>query len=374
MTKARARQETDPRYAAASINPVALRYLAATLRERGCDPARLCRGLGFDVEDLERPGFRISYRQASLMIRRSLEATGDGGLGFAVGRRETIVSWGLVGFAMMCCATLGDAVELGLTYQQSAGALTNLSLRTDERHCALLADQLYSDPDIEMYLIEEMFASFVAVMHQMVGPQFFPARIEVVYQAPQHSALYEATFRCPVRFGAPRNRYIMDRSWTRFLLPTHDSLVGKTVQKLIEQTLVEEQERLDLIATVERAIRERLARRPPTLQEIAARQNTSERTLRRRLADAGFTYNGLLESVRRARALELVNHSLSPIGEVAHETGFSDIRGFRRAFKRWTGVPPNEARGLTIRAKWPPSEAAPGTDASRPSSPDSEQV
>lgn len=361
MSKAKPRQETDPRYAAASINPVALRYLAATLSERGCDPVRICRGLGFDAEDLERPGFRISYRQASLMVRRSLEATGDRGLGFAVGRRETIVSWGLIGFAMMCCATLGDAIELGLKYQQSAGALTRLTLHVDKRHCALVADPLFSDPDIEPYLMEEMFASFVAVMHQMVGPQFFPSSIELVYQAPPHMALYEATFRCPIHFGAARNRYVIDPSWMRLALPTHDALVGKTVQKLIEQTLAEEQERIDLIATVERTIRESLAHRPPSLQEIAAKQNTSERTLRRRLADAGFSFDGLLDSVRKARAIELVNHSVGSIGDVARETGFSDIRSFRRAFKRWTGVPPNEARALSVQAKTP----GPGGGAAR---------
>ena len=115
MTHAKPQARSDPRYANAALNPVALRYLAITLRERGVDVDRLCRGLGFKPEDLERPGFKISYRQASLMIRRVLEQAQDSGLGFAVGRRETITSWGLVGFAMMCSATLGEAMELGVS-------------------------------------------------------------------------------------------------------------------------------------------------------------------------------------------------------------------------------------------------------------------
>jgi AraC-like DNA-binding protein len=32
------------------------------------------------------------------------------------------------------------------------------------------------------------------------------------------------------------------------------------------------------------------------------------------------------------------------IADIAHTIGFSDARGFRRAFKRWTGALPNTQR------------------------------
>jgi AraC-like DNA-binding protein len=344
MTKAKVRQAGDPRYTTAFINPLALRHLAVIVGERGHDAARLCRGLGFEMEDFDRPSFRISYRQGSLMIRRALETAGDMGLGIAVGQRQTIVSWGLVGFAMMSCATVGEAIALGLGHQRDAGALATLTAERRGDDTAIVADPVFDDPDIEMYLVEEMFSSFVAVMHQLVGPQYSPAALELVYQAPAHAPLYAAVFRCPIRFGAPRNRFLIDPNWMRFPLPTHDALVARTVQDLIERSLLQERSKTDLATTVERAVRESLTGRLPTLREIAVLQNISERTLRRRLADAGCSYDGIVESVRKSRALELLKHSSQSIGEVAREAGFSDVRTFRRAFKRWTGVPPNEAR------------------------------
>jgi AraC-like DNA-binding protein len=70
----------------------------------------------------------------------------------------------------------------------------------------------------------------------------------------------------------------------------------------------------------------------------------SERSLRRKLTDSGFSCQGLVESVRKARALELLSYSNRSIAEVAAETGFADVRNFRKAFKRYTGVLPSEIR------------------------------
>ena len=65
----------DPRYEAAIFPVFLLQTLAQVAGQRGVEPQALCRGLGFGPEDLDDPGFRVSYRQASLMIRRALHAS-----------------------------------------------------------------------------------------------------------------------------------------------------------------------------------------------------------------------------------------------------------------------------------------------------------
>ena len=337
------RLQKDPRYTTASIDPLTLRYLAMVVGERGADPASLCYGLGFTVDDLQQPDFRISYRQGSLMIRRAYKLIGDPALGLIVGSRETPISWGLVGFGMMSCRTLGEATTFGIRYQKEAGSLAHITLEETERTVAVVTDPLFFDPDIEMFLIEEMFSSIVGVTRALVGADFKPAAVEMVYRRPAHASLYDALFDCPVRFGAPRNRFVTAKTWMAHPLATHDALVARSVEDLIEKSLLARRQRVDLGATVERAIRENL-HDLPSLTKVASTLNVSERTLRRRMADAGYSYQGLVDSVRKARAFELLAHSACPVAEVANQTGFHDVRNFRKAFRRWTGVSPSEFR------------------------------
>ena len=92
-----------------------------------------------------------------------------------------------------------------------------------------------------------------------------------------------------------------------------------------------------------------------SLAWAAARCGVSERTLRRRLSDAGTSYRSLVDDARKERALAMLAHEPS-VTEVAHRLGFSDATAFARAFRRWTGHSPHAARrGLAggVRARQP---------------------
>jgi AraC-like DNA-binding protein len=98
-----------------------------------------------------------------------------------------------------------------------------------------------------------------------------------------------------------------------------------------------------LFESVERAVGQNL-RELPTFSEIAKRLCLSERTLRRRLADNGVSYQELLDSVRKHRALEMLANPRLSFEQVVFEVGFCDSHNFRRALKRWTGSTPSEMR------------------------------
>jgi AraC-like DNA-binding protein len=70
----------------------------------------------------------------------------------------------------------------------------------------------------------------------------------------------------------------------------------------------------------------------------------SSRTLRRRLTEHALTFEALLEQVRQARTMSLLANPDMPIERITEEVGYSDVRSFRRAFKRWTGMSPSAWR------------------------------
>jgi AraC-like DNA-binding protein len=95
---------------------------------------------------------------------------------------------------------------------------------------------------------------------------------------------------------------------------------------------------------VRRALMSRLARGESDIELVARDLAMSSRTLQRRLASAGLSYQDLLDSVRRDTAERSIADSALSIGEVAYLVGYSEPAAFHRAFKRWTGVTPQAFR------------------------------
>ena len=65
-------------------------------------------------ECLDDAAVRVSYRQASLIIKRALRAVGRSGFGLDVGRHQSNGTFGIMGLAMMTARTFGDAVAIGV--------------------------------------------------------------------------------------------------------------------------------------------------------------------------------------------------------------------------------------------------------------------
>jgi len=83
-----------------------------------------------------------------------------------------------------------------------------------------------------------------------------------------------------------------------------------------------------------------------TVTDCADLVGMSERTLQRRLADDGTSFNVLLDQVRFDTAKQLLqNHSIS-VTDISGELGYKDPANFTRAFRRWAGVSPRKHRQL----------------------------
>jgi AraC-like DNA-binding protein len=86
------------------------------------------------------------------------------------------------------------------------------------------------------------------------------------------------------------------------------------------------------------------AERPPRLADMALRLGLSERTLVRRLTDAGDSYSGLIDAERRALAARLIIDSTISLQRIADQLAYGDRQGFGRAFRGWFGESPGRYR------------------------------
>lgn len=95
---------------------------------------------------------------------------------------------------------------------------------------------------------------------------------------------------------------------------------------------------------VERVVATALPDGAPSVATAARVLGMSGRTLQRRLGEHEQTWSTLVDRVRlRLARIHVANASMS-VAEVAFLLGFSEQSAFTRAYKRWTGQTPTQAR------------------------------
>jgi len=95
---------------------------------------------------------------------------------------------------------------------------------------------------------------------------------------------------------------------------------------------------------VKDALQRSLAGKRPTLQDVAQELGLGARTLQRRLADGGISFQQLVEDTRRELARHYLKQSKVELNEAAFLLGFEDVNSFFRAFQGWEGTSPGEWR------------------------------
>jgi AraC-like DNA-binding protein len=187
---------------------------------------------------------------------------------------------------------------------------------------------------------EHVLATWVTVARQVTATELREIRMR--HTPPEDIEAYASLFGVPVRGGADEDAIVLPASFLQGKPIASDAFVERFIVEQIEKAAgTKDQESFSTM--VGRLIVEALPDGVPTIGAISAQLGTSERTLRRRLTEAGTSFEQLLENLQRERAEALLKGTY-PIREIALAVGFSDPSAFSRAFKRWTGKTPSEAR------------------------------
>lgn len=334
----------DPHYELALVSPFLLQTLGQVVAQKGANAERLCRGLGFTLADLDDPALRISYRQAVAMIQRALKVLPEQGLGLCVGNQNVLGTLGLLGHVISLCKTLRDAFAVGERHQHTSGGIATSRIHEGAQQVMVDVECLLPFAEVQVFAAEEFFASLMIYGRTLVGSEFKPLRMEFMHSPPAYAAEYQRLFGDDVRFGCLHNRMVLEAQWLDVPLPNHHALALRQALGLLELESAQLHRKMDLIQAVERAISRDL--QGSQLEKVASDLNMSGRTLRRRLTEHGLTFEALLEQVRRARCMGLLGNPSLSIERITQEVGYSDVRSFRRAFKRWTGLSPSAFRSV----------------------------
>jgi len=176
-----------------------------------------------------------------------------------------------------------------------------------------------------------------------------PSEVHLPRPRPRRPRLFERYFGVPVQFDAPAGTLVYPEACMLTPFTQRD-------RRLVEILKQHALQKLEAAPNawqdrVRACIAEHLVRGDYAPELVALRCGIGERTLRRRLAEAGTSYRALVDDVRKERALLLLEHD-ETVSNVAQYLGFSDATAFARAFRRWTGRLPQQHR-RTLRSDSP---------------------
>ncbi|MGD9571425.1 MAG: AraC family transcriptional regulator ligand-binding domain-containing protein [Thermoleophilia bacterium] len=190
-------------------------------------------------------------------------------------------------------------------------------------------------------------AAVVSVMRQVAVAPTGPELVTFRHAAPATTSPHRAFFGCPVLFGTSADALRLGVD----ALATPARLADEGLSSFVLGHLDEMRDRQagrSVAARVHGAVVDALPDGPPPASQVARRLGMSARTLQRRLADDGDTFQALADRARRDAAEALLAGGDHSLAEVAFLTGFSDQSAFQRAFKRWTGSTPAAFREARV--------------------------
>ena len=323
-----------------------------TVQRHGVDAEALLQQVGLDLSAEHDPMARHPAHLGLAFWQQAMAATGEELLGMEVALQSLPISFNALGYALMASENLGqmylrlarfahvvsDAADVRFDVREGSGCLT---LNGDT---ALLSSV---DDRTRWSIFDYALLTVVRGSRMLYGRSFMPLEIRLQRQRPDKHKLFEKVLRCVPIYGCQDNAMVVDATTLQQPLSYANMVVAQASDDALERystTWAGQASVGQLQAQLALELKALLPSGEPRQEEVAARLNLSLRSLQRRLAEAGSSYRQVLNDTRHQLALAHLSSDDLSVGEIAFLLGFSEVSGFTRAFRRWTGLSPRAWR------------------------------
>lgn len=286
---------------------------------------------------------RVTAAQFCVAWSEAIRLTGEPRLALRIASAIPAGGFGIVEYVCKAAPTVGDALRSWVRYLNLLDDAVTVALVVDRDLAQLRVER---DSEAPAPASHELCWALVARYARELSAQPFRiTRVDFAHPArsPDDAAHYRAHFTAPVVFEAECTQLVMPASVLAASLRSADpallAILTRAADDLAKRTTSDP----PLISQVSRAIGEALRTDQATIEHIADLLGMTTRSLQRRLKDEHTSFQELRERVRRSLATRYLDDGLT-IAEISFLLGFSEPSAFFRAFKRWTGTTPIEAR------------------------------
>ena len=285
---------------------------------------------------------RISLLLWTNLLERISVAVNDPALGLAIGKRIAPRHVGVLGYLVLSCQSLGEALNRFARYQRLVYDVNPFSVSVDERGMELRWGVEYGKPGA---LVDETsIAALFNFLNILTSQPLHPSYVCFVNPQPKNLKTYLDYFKCPVDFEKDFTCVRFPLSFLSIPLLHSDTTLLDLLSQQAEALLLVLPKADMFEEKLQQVIVQSLHEGEPTLPVVAAHLALSSRTLQRRLQERGLVFQDILENTRRELAIRYLQDKTLSLTDIALLLGYSEQSAFNRAFKRWYSEQPKMYR------------------------------
>ena len=313
------------------------RVLVNALGRLGYNVDTLLATAGLRDTDLDDPDARVPCEAYGALLSRAQQERFTPNLALELARLTPIGAYPLLDYLVLTSDTVGAGVRQLAHYFRLVGnpVVINPHEDVDPIRVEITAPAPFS--------VEYVASLMVLHFRNETDGRFAAANVSFQHK-PDDAVGFERILGCPVRPTASWNGVSVPLEAWRLPLRRRDPVLRQVLEAQANDILARLPARTGLALEVQRALTARVAGGDTRIDALARQLAMSGRTLQRRLAAEGVSYQELLDEARKEAAGRYISESTLAIGEIAYLVGYSEPAPFHRAFKRWYGMTPEAFR------------------------------
>jgi AraC-like DNA-binding protein len=320
--------------------------LRRLLEMHGLDAVAIARAAGVDLATIPAAGERIEIDKVDALLRVALPRIEDDAFGLQAARCWHPANLGVLGHAWLSSSTLGTGLARLARYWALVGERGRIELVPVPGGLKVRIWGNRGNParvPVAAALVDIGMSVLMDMCRMNAGASLRPVNVTLRRRQAASSDAHARFYGCPVQFEAEDNAIILETADLERVLPTSNKQLAAMFDQLLAGELAR-LDRTDVVARCRAAILDRLPSGELTGEEVAKLLHVSPRSLQRKLAESGTTYQQLLDELRESLARQYVEDPQRSVTDITFLLGFAEPSSFTRAFRRWTGTNPSDYR------------------------------
>lgn len=329
-----------------------LRVLAV-MSEYGVTADQVLANTGVTESALRARDGHMTALQYGILLANALQLSGDPGLAYELGLRTPLTTHGFLGYGLMSCDSLGDAIELGRRFLLARMPFMTFDCTIVGEMAILDIREAISLGPLHQFAFEtfmvELTSICMSLLDDPISHQELMQEAELCFQHAQPECFERFRERLPrVRFNNPSNQIRIPALFLDKPIRTANPVTAELAIEQCERelSLMSSSDLLDRV----RALLIFRHGQYPDLAEVAAQLRMSAGNLKRQLKRHGATFVELRNEARCRDSQRLLGNTKVPVERIAELVGYSDPANFTRAFRKWTGETPSAFRTRSVSA------------------------